>query len=240
MAAEARLDAKAVERKARNQPSPSTTPVASAGELPPAPHPRLIFRRHTQKSGWWPWSLLPGAGGGPKSRRHSTPKGVLHQIAAETSSLATFPTADLTLEIIRRTLGIELPGQRGRDGHREREGRSNTKTEEEAVAAARLTWDLMEAAFEPISEEGAGQEASGLLIRLDPGGMHAHALQVLGRVRALEGRGVEAGVRVPASVWTLTSAVMEMEARRVSALTETEQRYTREVHRSDDRRKLDR
>lgn len=158
---------------------------------------------------------------------------MLHQIAAETPSLAAFPTADLALEIIRRTLGIELPGQHRQDGHGDGGGHAGTKSNSDgkskADAAAALTWDLLVAAFEPISEEGAEQEASGLLVRLGERGVHAHAVQVLERIRMLEGRGFEAGFRVPASVVTLGSTVKDMEAKRVLELRGTDQRYAHDI-----------
>ncbi|CAB1097656.1 unnamed protein product [Ectocarpus sp. CCAP 1310/34] len=98
-------------------------------------------------------------------------------------------------------------------------GVSNTAT------AAPLTWDLLEAAFEPISEEGAGHEATGLARRFDRGGMHKLALQTLVRVRALEGRGGEAGIRVPADVLKLMTAVKSMETSRALVLAEAKERY---------------
>lgn len=235
VAAEERLDGESAQRapsKAQRRPNSSTV---TTDEPPSSPRPRLVFRRRSKPSGWWLWDLLSGAGGGPKVRRQrSTPKGVLHQIAAETPSLAAFPTADLALEIIRRTLGIELPGQRRQDGHGDRDGggragsKSKTDGKSKADAAAPLTWDLLVAAFEPISEEGAEQEASGLLARLGARGVHAHAVQVLERIHMLEGRGLEAGFRVPASVVTLGSAVKDMEARRVLELREADQRYAQD------------
>lgn len=187
------------------------------------PRARLSFSRRS-KPKFWLWDLLTGGGGDGSRRRRITPKGVLHQIAAETPSLAAVPSADLALEIIRRTLGIELPGrsQQGQERTRKRgSGVSNTAT------AAPLTWDLLEAAFEPISEDGAGHEAAGLARRLDRGGMHKLALQTLVRVRALEGRGGEAGIRVPADVLKLMTAVKGMEISRALALAGAKERYAK-------------
>ena len=156
--------------------------------------------------------------GGKASRRRSIPKGVLHQIAAETPSLAAMRSADLTLEIIRRTLGIQLPSPcDGAEG-------VSASTGVAGPESAPLTWDLMEAAFQPVLDEGAGQEAVGLATRLDRGGMHAHALQVLARVHTLEGRGLEAGSRVPTDTRMVSAAVEGMEARRALSVAEAKNR----------------
>lgn len=208
----------------------SSSPPLSAATGVPAevspPRPRLVFSRRSKSTGFWLWDFL--SGGGKTRRRHrSTPKGVLHQIAAETPSLAAVPSAELALEIIRRTLGIEMPGPR-REHHQEsgasvnRRNRANVAVE---MVAASLTWDLMEAAFKPVAEEGAGQEATGLATRLDRGGMHGHALQVLLRVRELEARGLEARARVPSNVRALAAVVRDMEAGRVLARTDAENRW---------------
>lgn len=218
------------ERKSRSSSS-SSLPTGSGdapATEPPLPRARLVFSRGS-KPKFWLWDLLTGGGGGGKAnrRRRTAPKGVLHQIAAETS-LATVPSADLALEIIRRTLGIELPGST--DQHRPERANKRSGGDAKggaaatAMAAAPLTWDLLEAAFEPVSEAGAGHEAVGLATRLDGGGMHSLALQVLVRVRALEGRGCEAGIYVPADARKLGEAVKSMEADRVLALTETNER----------------
>lgn len=201
---------------------------AGRASQPPPPRRRLVFSRRSKPAGWWLWDFFAGGGGDKANRRRNTPKGVLHEIAAETPSLAAIPSADLALEIIRRTLGIELPG-RPHGQKSSKRGRDLTKGFSAAAAAATttaapLTWDLLDAAFDPVSEEGAGQEAVGLTTRLDRGGMHAHALQVLVRVRALEGRGLETGIRVPADVLTLATAVQGMEAMRTLALAETKER----------------
>lgn len=192
-------------------PAPDRSGVES-----PRPRARLVFRRRLKPAGWWwLWGILSGGGGGKLSRRRNIPKGVLHQIAAETPSLATMRSSDLALEVIRRTLGIEPPGPR--DGA---DGVSETGVE----VAAPLTWDLMEAAFEPVSEKGACEEAVGLATRLDREGAHSHALDVLTRVRALERRGLEADGRVPSEVNILSSAVQCMEARRVLSVAEAQDR----------------
>lgn len=185
-----------------------------------------MFSR-ASKPKFWLWDLLSGGRGAKASRRRRiTPKGVLHQIAAETPSLAAVPSADLALETIRRTLGIELPSS-DREGPGDKKGgKGGAKAGGSAEAvAAPLTWELLEAAFEHVSEDAAGHEAMGLASRLDRGGMHNLALQVLGRVRALEGRGLEAGIRVPADVLKLGAAVKVMETSRASALSEANIRY---------------
>lgn len=212
------------ERKPRAPSAPRQT-SGNTPALQPVltPRARLSFSRRS-KPKFWLWGLLTGGGGNGSRRRRITPEGVLHQIAAETPSLAAVPSDDLALEIIRRTLGIELPGrsQQGQERIRKRgSGVSNTAT------AAPLTWDLLEAAFEPISEDGAGHEATGLACRFDRGGMHKLALQTLVRVRALEGRGGEAGIRVPADVLKLMTAVKGMETSRALALAEAKERYAK-------------
>lgn len=212
----------------------SSVDASDPSQPPPA---RLVFSRGSKPTGWWLWQMLSGGSSdGKVNRRRSTPKGVLHQIAAETPSLAAFSSADLALEIIRRTLGIEEPGHRKQEQKR-KSGRSRwdrtakedggaraTEAAKTAAAAAPLTWDLLEAAFEPVSGEGAGHESTGLMSRLDPGGMHGHALLVLVRVRALEGRGLEIGIRMPADVSALANSLRQMEATRASALAESKER----------------
>lgn len=232
VAAEDRIDARnGSERQSRAASSSSPSPAMASGDAPepPLPRARLVFSRGS-KPKFWLWDLLTGGGGGGSRRRRTAPKGVLHQIAAETS-LASVPSADLALEIIRRTLGIELPGstnqQRPERAKRRGNGGSKGSAAAAAVVAAPLTWDLLEAAFEPVSEGGAGHEATGLATRLDPGGMHRLALQVLMRVRALEGRGWEAGIHVPADVRKLGEAVKRMEASRALALAEAKERWGR-------------
>ena len=229
MAAEDRLDARDDSERTTRDESAATASGDARGE-PPRSRPRLVFSRRS-KPKFWLWDLLSGGGGGGGSgkasrRRRTTPKGVLHQIAAETPSLAAVPSADLALEIIRRTLGIELPGSsQQRPQSAKKRGRGGAKAAAAAAAvAAPLTWELLEAAFEPVSEDGAGHEATGLATRLDPGGMHGLALQVLLRVRALEGRGWEAAVQVPADVLKLAEAVERMEAGRAVALAEAKER----------------
>ncbi|CAM9527499.1 unnamed protein product [Ectocarpus fasciculatus] len=224
VAAEERLIAR---DDSERKPRAPSAPRQTSGDTPAlqsvlTPRARLSFSRRS-KPKFWLWDLLTGGGGDGSRRRRITPKGVLHQIAAETPSLAAVPSADLALEIIRRTLGIELPGrsQQGQERTIKRgSGVSNTAT------AAPLTWDLLEAAFEPISEDGAGHEAAGLARRLDRGGMHKLALQTLVRVRALEGRGGEAGIRVPADVLRLMTAVKGMEVSRALALAGAKERAT--------------
>lgn len=206
--------------------APSKAPPGSDDS--PTPRRRLVFRRRAQPRGWWLWGFLSGGGGG-KARRRSTPKGVLHQIAGETPSFSAAPTANLALEIIRRTLGIEaVDGVGNEHGERARGGAPSGGRRhggsKEPVPPAPLTWNLIEAAFEPISEDGAGHEATGLSTRLDPGGMHAHALYLLARVRALEERGLLMGIRVPVNVEALVRAVKEMEARRIAARADVERR----------------
>lgn len=218
VAAEERLAARDDAQRMSKASSPSTEPSA---EVSPR-RARLVFSRQSKPAGWWLWDLLSGGGGGKARRRRATPKVVLHQIAAETPSLASMPSGVLALEIIRRTLGIELPslnnGQKAA-GRRRARGAVAAKVE-----AAPLTWELLEAAFQPVSEEGAGQEAVGFMTRLDLGSMHGHALQILKRIRALEGRGVEAGIRVPADVLMLAAAVKSTEARRAMVITEAKER----------------
>ncbi len=233
VAAENRLDARDESERAARSDSSATAPGdARERPSPPArPRARLVFSRRT-KPKFWLWNLLSGGGGGrgANRRRRTTPKGVLHQIAAETPSLAAVPSADLALEIIRRTLGIELPDDTSSSQRRppsaKKRGRGGAKGGAAAAAAeaAPLTWELLEAAFEPVSEEGAGHEATGLATRLDRGGMHGFALQVLLRIRALEGRGWEAAVQVPADVLKLGEAVERMEAGRAAALAEAKER----------------
>lgn len=226
VAAEERLDARSTFE--RDTSAPSLSEAASEDpdpRSPPPPRARLVFSR-ASKPKFWLWDLLSGGRGSKASRRRRiTPKGVLHQIAAETPSLAAVPSADLALETIRRTLGIELPsGSRKETGVKQvRNGSTKAGTSAEVVAAP-LTWDLLEAAFEYVSEDAAGHEAMGLASRLDRGGMHGLALQVLGRVRALEGRGLEAGIKVPADVLKLGAAVQVMETSRASVLTEANAR----------------
>lgn len=230
VAAEERIDARNdFGRKAKN--ASSSSPATASGDAPEPrlPRARLVFSRGS-KPKFWLWDILTGGGDGGKAnqrRRRTSPKGVLHQIAAETS-LATVPTADLALEIIRRTLGIELPGSNGQQRPERAKKRGSGGVEGSAAAAAvvaaPLTWDLLEAAFEPVSEDGAGHEATGLATRLDRGGMHRLALQVLMRVRALEGRGSEAGIHVPADVRKLGEAVKHMEADRAVALADAKER----------------
>lgn len=233
VAAEERKDARTdSERQARSAPSSSPATASGDAPEPPLPHARLVFSRGSRPT-FWLWDLLTGGGGGGKAnrRRRTTPKGVLHQIAAETS-LATVPSADLALEIIRRTLGIEvaLPGStdppRPRPERTKKRGSGGAKgsAAAAAVVVSPLTWDLLEAAFEPVSEGGAGHEATGLATRLDRGGMHRLALQVLMHIRALEGRGWEAGAHVPADVRKLREAVKSMEADRTLALAEATER----------------
>lgn len=206
----------------------SSSPSSAASGVPVGVYPpraRLVFSRRSKSTGFWLWDFLSG-GSKAHRRRRSTPKGVLHQIAAETPSLAAVPSAELALEIIRRTLGIETPGPR-RDDHQKRGAKANRRNranDPAEIVAASLTWDLMEAAFKPVAEEGAGQEVTGLATRLDPGGMHDHALKVLLRVHELEARGLRARVRVPANVWTLAGVVKDMEAERVLTLTDAEER----------------
>lgn len=222
MAAEERLIAR---DDSERKPRAPSAPRQTSGDTPAlqpvlTPRARLSFSRRT-KPKFWLWDLLTGGGGNGSRRRRISPNGVLHQIAAETPSLAAVPSADLALEIVRRTLGIELPG-RSQQGERTRKrgrGVSNTTT------AAPLTWDLLEAAFEPIAEDGAGHEAKGLASRLDRGGMHKLALQTLVRVRALEGRGGEAGIRVPADVLKLMTAVKGVETNRALTLAGAKERY---------------
>ncbi|CAN0185716.1 unnamed protein product [Ectocarpus sp. 12 AP-2014] len=224
VAAEERLIAR---DDSERKPRAPSAPKQTSGDTPAlqpvlTPRTRLSFSRRS-KPKFWLWDLLTGGGGNGSRRRRITPEGVLHQIAAETPSLAAVPSADLALEIIRRTLGIELPcrSQQGQERTTKRgRGESNTAT------AAPLTWDLLEAAFEPISEDGAGHEATGLARRFDRGGMHKLALQTLVRVRALEGRGGEAGIRVPADVLKLMAAVKGMETSRALALAEAKERAT--------------
>lgn len=223
VAAEERLETRELSSPEPNSPEPVR------------PSARLVFSRGS-KPKFWLWDLLWGGGRDKANRRRRiTPKGVLHQIAAETPSLAAVPTADLTLEIIRRTLGIELP-----DSNHQGEGSWSSKKRDgggargsaaaaaakaaAAAAAAPLTWDLLEAAFEPVSQDGAGHEAAGLAARLDRGGMHNLALQVLVRVRRLEERGREAGIQVPTDVLKLGAAVKRMEAARALTLTEAKER----------------
>lgn len=226
MAGEERLHArKNAEHANRTPPAPST-PGGDRESLPP--RTRLVFSRGSKRPGWWLWDFLSGGGGDKANRRRIVRKGVLHQIAAETPSLAVVPSGDLALEIIRRTLGIELPG-RPQGQERTKRGRGGAAggvgaAAASAVGATPLTWELLEAAFEPVSEDGAGQEAIGLATRLNQGGMHRHMLQVLVRVRALEARGIEAGVRVPADVQSLGAEVLSMEARRATTLGEAKER----------------
>lgn len=229
MAAEDRIDARNhSERQARTTSSSSPATASDDAPEPPVARARLVFSRGA-KPKFWLWNLLTGGGGGGKAnrRRRTAPKGVLHQIAAETS-LATVRSADLALEIIRRTLGIELPGdanqQRPERAKKRGSGGAKRGAAAAAVVAAPLTWDLLEAAFEPVSEGGAGHEATGLTTRLDRGGAHRLALQVLMRVRALEGRGWEAGIHVPADVRKLGEAVKHMEASRALVLEEAKER----------------
>lgn len=229
VAAENRIDA-GNERQSRGASSSPPATAADDAPEPLVPRTRLVFSRGS-KPKFWLWNLLTGGGGGGKAnrRRRTAPKGVLHQIAAETS-LASVPTADLALEIIRRTLGIELPGstsqQRPERGKRRGSGGGGAKgvAAGATVVAAPLTWDLLEAAFEPVSDGGAGHEATALATRLDRGGMHRPALQVLMRVRALEGRRLEAGIHVPADARKLAEAVERMEADRAVALAEAKER----------------
>lgn len=212
MDAEDRLEARVAAKWTGGDelPAPDRSGVES-----PRPRARLVFRRRLKPAGWWwLWGILSG-GGGKLSRRRNIPKGVLHQIAAETPSLATMRSSDLALEVIRRTLGIEPPGPLDSV-----DGVSETRVK----VAAPLTWDLMEAAFEPVSEKGACEEAVGLATRLDREGAHTHALEVLTRVRALERRGFEADSRVPSEVDMLSSAVQDMEARRVLSVAEAQDR----------------
>lgn len=215
------------ERQSKSASSSSPTTATADAAEPPLPRARLVFSRWS-KPKFWLWDVLTGGWGGGKAnrRRRAAPKGVLHQIAAETS-LATVPSADLALEIIRRTLGIELPGSTNeqRPEKAKKRGGGGTKgSAAVAVVAAPLTWDLLEAAFEPVSEGGAGHEATGLATRLDRGGMHRLALQVLMRVRALEGRGLEAGIHVPADARKLGEAVKRMEVDRALELAEAKER----------------
>lgn len=229
VAAEERLDARNESGEIGGAHSPQTAPGDKPEPAPP--RARLVFTRGS-KPKFWLWDILSGGGGGKANRRRrKTPKGVLHQIAAETPSLAAVPTANLALEIIRRTLGIELPGssssQQREGGSKRRSGGgakgSATAAAGEAVAAP-LTWDLLEAAFEPVSQDGAGHEAAGLAARLDRGGMHNLALQVLVRIRRLEERGREAGIQVPADVRNLGAAVKRMEVDRALVLAEAKER----------------
>lgn len=228
MAAEERLDTRNDSKETRGGYSPETASSDIPEPAPPPPRARLVFTRGS-KPKFWLWDFLSGGGGGKANRRRRiTPKGVLHQIAAETPSLAAVPTADLALEIIRRTLGIELPGssRQGEGGSKKRGGgavKGSAGAAAETVAAP-LTWDLLEAAFEPVSQDGAGHEAAGLAARLDRGGMHNLALQVLVRVRRLEERGREAGIQVPADMRKLGVAVEHMEADRVLVLAEAKER----------------
>jgi len=239
VAAEDRLDARDESEQSTRSDSSATAPGDTREPPPLPPRARLVFSRRS-KPKFWLWDLLSGGGGGggggsgsgrANRRRRTTPKGVLHQIAAETPSLAAVPSADLALEIIRRTLGIELPGSsrsssssQQRPQSAKKRGKGGGKSAAAAVEAAPLTWELLEAAFEPVSEEGAGHEATGLATRLDRGGMHAFALQVLLRIRALEGRGWEAAVQVPADVLKLVEAVERMESSRAAALAEAKER----------------
>lgn len=223
VAAEERLEARNGSKETRGLASPA---MASSDIADPAPpRTRLVFSRGS-KPKFWLWDLLSGGGGGKANRRRRiTPKGVLHQIAAETPSLAAVPTADLALEIIRRTLGIELPGSnQQREGSSKKRGGGGAKGSAAKAVAAPLTWDLLEAAFEPVSHDGAGHEAAGLAGRLDRGGMHNLTLQVLVRVRRLEERGREAGNQIPADMLKLGAAVKRTEADRALTLTEANER----------------
>ncbi|CAM9116037.1 unnamed protein product [Scytosiphon promiscuus] len=227
VAAEERLDARSNSNSDRDTRAPLLSEAAAeTPQLSPSPLPlraRLVFSR-APKPKFWLWDLLSGGRGSKTSRRRRiTPKGVLHQIAAETPSLAAVPSADLALETIRRTLGIEVGSHEGPGVKKGSNGGAKVGTSAEVVAAP-LTWDLLEAAFEHVSEDAAGHEAMGLASRLDRGGMHGLALQVLGRVRALEGRGLEAGIKVPADVLKLGAAVKVTETRRSSALSEANAR----------------
>lgn len=225
VAGEDRLHARKIaEHVNRASPAPAA-PGKEHKSLPP--RTRLVFSRGSKRTGWWFWDFLSGGGGDKASRRRIVRKGVLHQIAAETPSLAVVPSGDLALEIIRRTLGIELPGrpqgqERSKRGRRDAAGGNAAAAS--AVGAAPLTWELMEAAFEPVSDDGAGQEAMGFATRLNQRGMHRHMLQVLVRVQALEARGVEARVRVPADIQSLGAEILSMEARRATSLGEAQEK----------------
>ena len=225
VAGEERLHARKNAEHVNRTPSAPSAPGEERESFPP--RTRLVFSRGSKRTGWWFWDFLSGGGGDKANRRRIARKGVLHQIAAETPSLAVVPSGDLALEIIRRTLGIELPGRpQGQDRTKRRRGGAagGGAAAASTVGAAPLTWDLLQAAFEPVSEDGAGQEAMGFATRLNQGGMHRHMLQVLVRVRALEARGVEAGVRVPADVQTLVTQVLRMEARRATTVGEAKER----------------
>lgn len=225
MAGEERLHARKNAEHANRTPPAPAAPGEERESIPP--RTRLVFGRGSKRTGWWFWDFLSGGGGDKANRRRIVRKGVLHQIAAETPSLAVVPSGDLALEIIRRTLGIELPG-RPQGQERSKRGRGGAPRGGAAAAstvgAAPLTWELLEAAFEPVSQDGAEQEAMGFATRLNQGGIHRHMLQVLVRVRALEARGVEAGVRVPTDVQTLGAEVLSMEARRATTLGEAQER----------------
>ena len=225
VAGEDRLHARKNAEHANRTPPAPAAPGEEREPLPP--RTRLVFSRGSKRTGWWFWDFLSGGGGDKVNRRRIVRKGVLHQIAAETPSLAAVPSGDLALEIIRRTLGIELP-RRPQRQERSKRGRRGAACGDaaagNAVGAAPLTWELLEAAFEPVSQDGAGQEAMGFATRLNQGGMHRHMLQVLVRVRALEARGVQAGVRVPANVLRLGAEVLSMEARRATTLGEAQEK----------------
>lgn len=225
MAAEERSDARNEnEAEHGSKASSSRTTPDKALQQPLPPRPRLVFGRESNSTGWWLWDLFSG-GGGKANQRRITPKGVLHQIAAETPSLAAVPSADLALEIVRRTLGIKLPGYDQGQEKAKRSRHGSGASESASVVAAPLTWELLEAAFEPVFESGAGQEGVALATRLDRGGMHNHALQVLIRVRALEARGLDSGARVPVDVQALATMVQDMEARRALVVAEAKERY---------------
>lgn len=180
---------------------------------------RLVFSRHSKSKGWWLWNFLSG---GKANRSRNTPKGVLRQIAAEMPLYHAAPSSDLALELIRRSLGIELPDNDQNQGSPVLSCSSpkGAASAPATVVAADLTWDLLEAAFKPVSEEGACQEVVGLITRLDKGGMHHDALQMLARIRVLDRSRVRAGTRVPADLLMLENSLQKMEARKLLALTE--------------------
>jgi hypothetical protein len=123
--------------------------LSTSSESKQPPGERLRFKR-VEAGSFWGSIFGWGEAQKQKSQRATI---VLHEIVGEIS-LSDIQTSDLTLEAIRRVLGIEK------------------------ASSSPLTWEVWTQAMVPLLDEGAQLEESALLMRLDADGKHTHALRL--------------------------------------------------------------